>query len=499
MLKLLRRIIRGNDEYPQVTFTGARSGYYGGGLNAGGIRNTISGLGGSADKGDASFFMPDRIWARQELEIIYAQSWAAARFVDIPVDDQLIRWREFEEEDQDKIDEICEAESELMIREKLSRAMKAGRLFGTGALLIVTKEASLDTELMPENIFPDDLVGFHAFDRFDMFVVEWDEDHLSPTFGTPLMYRIQPKLGPAFEVHPSRLVRFDGVCPLSASGWDIYDRSWGVSELLRVIRSVMQDSALVGAITHLSQEASIPVIKTDGFKDAISAGATGGNLGADEISIEKHGEKINETKSIFRTLFLDKEDEFERISVQMGGYADLMDRFAKRIASAAGIPATRFLGSSPVGMNATGDGDMQNYALMIQAYQNSHLKPALDRIDAVLFPHLGMDEPLDYHFPSLIDLSDLDRADIGLKWSQALSGLLTAAAIDENEAREALTNVMEEFEELPEIEEDMLSKKHPDIDMMALEQTGEIEREKIEAGKENAKQKQQPPSKDKNG
>ena len=62
-------------------------------------------------------------------------------------------------------------------------------------------------------------------------------------------------------------------------------------------------------------------------------------------------------------MLVDKNDEFDRVSYNFQGLPDLMDRFAERLAAAADIPATRFMGQAPKGMNATGASDEKNYAL----------------------------------------------------------------------------------------------------------------------------------------
>ena len=108
------------------------------------------------------------------------------------------------------------------------------------------------------------------------------------------------------------------------------------------------------------------------------------------------------------------EEEFERVSVQFGGLADLMDRFARRVAAAARIPATRFWGQSPIGMNATGDSDMRNYVMMFEAERQDVLPAALDVLDEVLARDAGLSEPLEYTWPSLLEMSDKEKADVAL-------------------------------------------------------------------------------------
>ena len=53
----------------------------------GGLRNPSSGLGGAFDKGASTYFQPIRIYWRTPLELLYVESWAASKAINIPVDE----------------------------------------------------------------------------------------------------------------------------------------------------------------------------------------------------------------------------------------------------------------------------------------------------------------------------------------------------------------------------------------------------------------------------
>ena len=71
-------------------------------------------------------------------------------------------------------------------------------------------------------------------------------------------------------------------------------------------------------------------------------------------------------------MMLGKGAEFTRVNVPFGGLPDLLERVALRMASISGMPATRFLGRAPQGMNATGEGDERNYAIRVAAIQRRY-------------------------------------------------------------------------------------------------------------------------------
>ena len=88
-------------------------------------------MGGATDKDIGGAFLAFRM-AREEAEQLYAMSWAAAKMVDIPIDDMFWRGRRFTGDDQSAIDAFQEAEHELGLMTALPNAMKAGQIFGTG-------------------------------------------------------------------------------------------------------------------------------------------------------------------------------------------------------------------------------------------------------------------------------------------------------------------------------------------------------------------------------
>ncbi|MCY3553724.1 MAG: DUF1073 domain-containing protein [Gemmatimonadetes bacterium] len=405
------------------------------GLTQGGPVNPVSGMGTQADKSEHAFFTPTRVSWRGDLEVLYAQSWACKKFIDIPIDDMMIRWRQWEAgENESAAETMDEAEKMYQVVQKLGRAMKAGRLYGTGLLVMMTREAPLEMPMDPKRIRPGDLVGLQVFDRFDASVMVRDDDHMSPTYGQALVYRINPARGFGFNVHASRVVRFDGITPLSDDGYTLYERDWGISEVVPAILAIMQDQTIATAVAHLATEASIPVIKVANLRDALAAAEND-----NEASAEKIGQDINLYKSVFRLLMMDAgNEEFERVSVNFGGIKDVQEQFARRLAAAAGIPATRFWSQSPVGMNATGESDMVNYAQHVAAMQNRLLTDPLMRLDEVLARNAGIREAPEYEWLPLTDMSEVDQATIAKNKAEAMMAAVNSGVIDEDDAREAL-------------------------------------------------------------
>ena len=213
-------------------------------LTSGGIMNSLTGQGGAGDKAEGGVFLPTRIVTRQELETVYVQSWPARKFIDIPIDDMFVRWRVFTGEDEAARKKMEDAEKLYMVRGRLSAAMKAARLYGTGMLIMMTGESDMLGPLNVERLREHDLLNLLPVDRFDVTVNNRIQDPFDPLYGSPEIYRIFLRRGGHFNVHCSRVLRFDGMKSLSAVGWTQYDQDWGVSELIPVVQAIMQDAGL---------------------------------------------------------------------------------------------------------------------------------------------------------------------------------------------------------------------------------------------------------------
>ena len=398
---------------------------------AGGFVNPISGTGTSLDKNSLSFFTPTRMTSKNFNEIIYVESWAAKKFIDIPVDDMFMKWRTFRDMENQTVERVKRAETEFGVKTKLARAIKAGRLYGTGLFIILTKESSPENPLSIERMMPGDLSNILTVDRFDCNVVSKNNNPYSKNYGKPVFYNVTLKMGGSFVVHHSRVIRFDGITSISDNAWQSYDQDWGVASLIPVITEIYQDSNVSKGVASLVNEASVAIQKIEGFEDALSGGG-------DEMSLQDRMSQTSILRSIYRTIFIDSEDSFERSTINFAGLPDLMDRNAVRLAAAADIPETRFWSKALSGLNSTGEGEARNYALKVASDQENQLPEPLRIIDMVLGKHLGLSEKICYEFPSILDLSEKDKVESASKKALFVVPLVTAGIIDEDEARAIL-------------------------------------------------------------
>lgn len=444
-------------------------GRLGGGL-FGRYRNEGTGAGTSADKAAFGYFEPSVGVSRLQLQTVYGQSWAAKKFIDIPVDDAFVRWRAFDDDDGELSDKMREAEIKHSLPEKLSAAMRAGRLMGSGLLLILSTEAPLESEFKIERLREGDLKNLLPIDRFHCEIVEVNSDIYDPCCGNPTMYRINMAGLDAFNIHATRVVRFDGIKPPS-DDWEVYDRGWGLSELIPVMVSIHQDASVTNAVSHLAEEASIATYKASGLRELLAGSGDPEYASPYQVMIQNLDMKSN-----YRTMLIDSEDEFERVNVSWGGLPQLLDTYAMRLAAAADIPITRFLGRAPQGLNATGEGDMRNYALRVEALQRRLLDTPLELLDQIIAQDAGIAEPPDYRWLSLVALGQKEEAEVTSLKAQALTALLGNGVLDEVEARQVLSgdDVIGYLEEEPDFLEEEAALAEEDRAMEIEERKTQI-------------------------
>jgi hypothetical protein len=123
-------------------------------------------------------------------------------------------------------------------------------------------------------------------------------------------------------------------------------------------------------------EARINVVTVPGFTRLISS--PGG-----EQQISNRFSAADKIKSINNMLILDEGETFTPHTTNFSGLSELMRTNYQIVSGASDIPATRLLGVSAQGLNATGDNDTRNYYDMLSSKQNKDLRKIFNQLDFV--------------------------------------------------------------------------------------------------------------------
>ena len=273
----------------------------------------------------------------------------------------------------------------LNITDTLREAWISANVFGGACILMVVDDGSrkLSSPLNPEKVKK--LKSLRVFNRWEMQIKTEDivVDMGSPHYGRPLYYYYQPNLGTKdFEmvkIHHTRMLRFDGVAlPRRLYVENGYWDDTVYKSLYDAIRNygTMQDE-----LASMLQDYQTPLYRIHGLAEALTQDE-------DELVI-KRVQIAQLTKSLNRALVLDKEDEFQNISMQLNNVDKVSDMVIQRLVTGMDVPRTVFMGVSPSGLSGTGYSEMMNFYDTVKALQSKVLRNPYEELTELLF---GQDE-----------------------------------------------------------------------------------------------------------
>ncbi len=410
------------------------------------IQSLTSRMGTERDKAATTAYVAP-ILDDMQISIAYSSAWLPRKIVDIPALDACRKWRDWQAPEE-QIELIEAEEKRLNLRGKVLEAMKKARLFGGAALLIGTKEADLSLLLEPERISKEGIQFIHVLTRRQLSAKELERSVMSPYYGQPSGYTLAGRDGLQVDIHPSRLVIFQGAMPADQEIEATAYQGWGDSVLRSTLDAIKHADATSANIASLVFEAKIDVIRIPELMAQIQNPEY-------ENRLLKRLSLANTAKGINGTLILDALEEFSSKTINFSGFPDVLMSFLQVVAGAADIPVTRLLGQSPGGLNNTGTADMKNYHDRVQSIQELEMTPAMQILDECLIRSAtgSRDPAIYYAWSPLEQMSEKERADIFKTVSEAartLAGSNTSPAIVPVEAlSDALVNVLTENGSLP--------------------------------------------------
>ncbi len=431
-----------------------------------GIRNALTGAGTSVDRRTYSTYQFCQL-SQPEIETAYRSSWLMRKIVDLPPYDMTRAWRDWQAE-ADKIEALEAEEKRLGIREKVRTALQLGRL-GGGALILGVDQGAPDTPL-PAQIRKGALRYVHVMNRWQLALGDIVMDPTDPLFGQPAYFQINGGNGSMARVHPSRVIAFPGAsvpCSIIAQ----HEAFWGDSIVQVVMEAVQNADTATAGIASLIDEAKVDVIGIPGltanFASAEYEGLLMGRLSSAALG-----------KSLHRALIIDSGngqpgsgETWEQRQITWNGMPEVIRTFLAVVAGAADIPATRLLGKSPDGMNATGSGDADNYDEMISGRQQNDLRPLLDRLDYVLIPSALGSRPSDIYseFAPLAQPKPKELADIEKVRADTVAVYVNTGLIPTDALAKATANMMVESGQWPGLEKAIEESEEelggePDVD-----------------------------------
>jgi uncharacterized protein len=377
-----------------------------------GWANDVTGQGTARDKTAFNYFQPGRTLTDGEISGLYHDNDVAARMVDIVPDEMLREGFTVDVGDPNANNEIADQVDALGLDDKLADAIRWGRAYGGGGLLLGADDGrSAATPLMPEKARA--LSYVYVLDRRYLWPLTHYTEAGHPKLGQPETYMVtSPSFSaqaPVSVVHETRLVLFGGATTgirerETNSGWDL--------SILQRATKVLSDFDLGwGAAALLLADGNQAVFKISGLADALAQAAAGGSAGGAESFLRERLKLMDMGRSVVRAVVVDAgggedepEESFERQVFPMTGIPDVLEKLMVRLAATVDVPCTRLFGISPAGLNATGESDVRGWYDRIRSQQTRKLAPKIRRIIRVALQTkaLKLDSAaIKVNFPSL--------------------------------------------------------------------------------------------------
>lgn len=339
--------------------------------NIDGWMNVLTGLGmAGRDKNASTCFRACLVFSPVELDEMYRADGLTRRIIDIIPSEMM---RQGWELDGDPEGEIIGKLEELNAYSKLTHLIQWSRLYG-GAIIVmgIADGRKLDEPVNINNI--QDVTWLHVFDRwsvqiqFDMMSDQLDD----PNYGYPQFYQVQDiRTGAIFLVHHSRILRMDWSL-LPPRDWS-YNNGWGDSAITSMYQELKNYGSAFANCGLIMQDFVNGILKMPGLSQTLATSCG-------DKDLLKRLDFANLSKGVAGMMVLDGEETYEKLSTNVSGLSELLDRFMLSISSVTGIPLTLLFGRAPAGLNATGDSDIRNFYDMVKQFQELKLKPLIEKL-----------------------------------------------------------------------------------------------------------------------
>lgn len=334
------------------------------------------------------------------LNSLYRDNWIVQNVVGIIPDDMVGKWFTLSGAvGPEAMRRFQQVQADTALRESVNEGLRWGRLYGGAAGLIMLRgqEGLLDRPLDLESILPGTFQGLYILDRWCGITPEMGLVYDGRGRMVPEYYTITGEGGiTVARVHHSRIIRFLGrELPYLERVAELY---WGESEVEALYQDVVKHNNVAANMAALTFRANVDTMEVSNLDQLFS-------LGSGEM--QRRFWNTMQAQSVMQSNFglrlVNKGDQIKNTQYTFTGLHEVHEAMCLDLCGASHIPMTKLFGRSPAGMDATGEGDLQNYYDYVDTLRESKLRPILQQ----LLPVLAMSawgcvpEGLDITFPPL--------------------------------------------------------------------------------------------------
>ena len=403
-----------------------------------GYQNMLTKYGTKQDSSTAFSFVPEEFTDDYTLSINYQFNGLFAKIIDLPAGEAVSKGFKLNINNEDVEKEIMKKCAQLNLEENFETGIKWSRLYG-GAIgvMLIYDGRGLDEPLNYKTIR-----GIDELKVYESAVVNplYNSSYYS---GEPEHYQVNALEG-SFIVHASRCLVFrNGILPQQVC--DSKRRIFGFAEYDRIKTALRETVTSHGYAPRMLERAIQTVIK---IKDLASLLATSQG----EDLVVKRLQLIDMARSMFNSMAIDAEGEdFDFKAAPYTGVKEVLDSTCNMLSAVSNIPQTLLFGSSPQGMDSTGESDLENWYNYVGQIQKKTVKGPLETILGIIIQVLVRTGKIDDYpeweleFKPLWSMSeaeqaqvDLTRAQIELTKAQTAQTYVSFGSLDPAEIRTGL-------------------------------------------------------------
>lgn len=383
----------------------------------------------------------------QTLTSLYRTSWIVQRVCNVIPEDALadltIEAPGLETKELHRLEEEIRS---THLRESILEGLRWGRLYGGAAAIIMVsgQEEDLSLPIDINNITLGAFRGLYIVDRWSgiypgLDLVDNDRD---PDFGLPEYYEVRDENGGGtYRVHHSRVLRF---CGTKMPYWEqVAEQYWGTSAIESMYDELIKRDNVAHNIANLTFKACLSVLQVENLDQMFATSST-----VHQRRMYAMLSAINTLENSLGIRLVNKGDDIQQLQYSFSGLPEVMDSAMMDMAGATSIPVTRLFGRSPAGMNSTGESDEKMYRQTLEQERSIHITPVLEKlIPIVCRSAIGyFPAGCQFKYPSLIEMSPEQKAQIIDQRSQAMERLFQANLLPGDVILESFRNSQTELD-----------------------------------------------------
>ncbi|MBL0320473.1 MAG: DUF1073 domain-containing protein [Alphaproteobacteria bacterium] len=391
-----------------------------------------------------------------KLRAMYESNWLARRLVEMQAEDMTREGIEIKNtSDPTDIQKIMTAWSELGLQKKLFETIAMARLYG-GAIAVIDIDGQLlSTPLDLKTIRKGQFKGLKVLDRWQLWPSTEDYDELDnkPNYYTVLapydwdMKFPDPKAFAQLEryksdvtIHRSRVIRCDGdYLPFIDF---LQNQRWYGSILIGAMDVITNYLTASAALASAAYKSSFRVVKIDNMYEVLNQGTNG--QAANNLMGFVQAMKL--TESTENVTVLSSNDTIEILNYDLNGLLAAMGKYENQLFSLSGTPATKFLGETAKGLNATGTEETRLYYDKVKNEQEN-IRPDMQKLlNVVYVSTLGEQPPedLSFDYVPLWQIDQMQKATIAKQATDSVTEAFTAGIVNKAMALKELKQSSDE-------------------------------------------------------